>query len=212
MLTLLTPHGKTEALCRGCKRPSSALLTASECFVTGEYVLFGAHGHATVSSCHITETFYPLRQDYDRLRAGSYLLSLCDAAAQPEQDTLGMFTLLARSLFRLAYTERPVDTVVAGFLMHFAALNGYTPLLDTCARCGAPAPSARLFDTENGGVLCPVCSTSFVSAVPLRAGQQEWMKMVLKVGIDKYPPADEDPPVELLKKYVSMRMERTIKY
>ena len=43
MLTLLSPaYGRIEALCRGCKRPQSPLLSASEWFALGEYVLFPA--------------------------------------------------------------------------------------------------------------------------------------------------------------------------
>ncbi|MBO2516554.1 MAG: DNA repair protein RecO [Clostridiales bacterium] len=212
MLTLLTPLGKKDALCRGCKRPTSPLLNAAECFAMGEYVLYSGQGRATVTSCQLNETFYPLRGDYDRLRAGAYMLNLCDATAQEGEKCPEMFTLLARSLFRLAYTQRNIDVIVAGFLLHFAAVNGYMPRLGHCVSCGAEVTDPRLFDPENGGVLCPACSTSFTVAAPLRPGQKQWMEQVLRVGIDKYPAADEDPPVELLKKYIALRIERNIKY
>lgn len=212
MLTLLTPSGKKDVLCRGCKRPTSALLNAAECFAMGEYVLYSGKGRATVTSCQLTETFYPLRADYDRLRAGAYMLNLCDAVAQEGEKCPEMFTLLARSLFRLAYTDKDTDTVVAGFLLHFASVNGYMPRLDTCVNCGKQADDPRLFDMENGGVLCHDCSTSFTVAAPLRPGQKQWMENVLRVGIDKYPAAEQDPPTDLLKKYISLRIERNIRY
>ncbi len=213
MLTLLTPRGREEALCRGCKRPSSPLLSASECFVMGEYVLYTGKGISTVTSCQITESFYPLRENWDRLRAASCMLSLCETAAQPAQDTKDLFTLLARSLFRLAYKqEMGTDTVMAGFLLHFAVLNGYRPQLSVCARCGQPAEHARLFDTEDGGVLCEACARFPVSAFPLHEGQLEWMTGVMKAGIERYPDAEKDPPADLLIRYLSAKMEKKIIY
>lgn len=211
MLTLLTPGmGRVEALCRGCRRAKSPLMSASEWFAMGEYVIFMGKGHGTVSACNVTETFYPIREDYDKLRAATGMINLCEAVVQPGQESVHLFTLLARSLGRLCYTDRDPDVVLAGFLLHFAALNGYKPELDRCVQCGKDARDAHLFDPENGGVLCRACSNSFTVASPLRPGQAEWMRQVLVKGIDRYERADEDPPVELLKKYVSMRAEKKI--
>ena len=128
MLTLLSPAlGRVEALCRGCKRPQSPLLSASEWFTLGEYVLFTGKSRMTVSSCHVTETFYPLRSDYDRLRLATYLLSVAEAAAQPNERAVELFTLLARSLSRLAYTDRDTRAVAAAFLLHFSAIQPLLP-------------------------------------------------------------------------------------
>ena len=41
MLTLLSPRlGRVDLLSRGCRRPKSPLMPASELFVSGEFVLF----------------------------------------------------------------------------------------------------------------------------------------------------------------------------
>lgn len=96
MLTLLSPSmGRVEALCRGCKRPQSPLLAASEWFALGEYVLFAGKGHMTVTSCNLTESFFPLRTDYDRLKHATYLLSVAEAAAQPGERAVELFTVVA---------------------------------------------------------------------------------------------------------------------
>ena len=88
MLTLLPPSmGRVEAVCRGCKRPQSPLLAASEWFALGEYVLYAGKGRMNVSSCNVTESFYPLRTDYDRLKYATYILSVAEAAAQPPQGS-----------------------------------------------------------------------------------------------------------------------------
>ena len=124
MLTLLTPaHGRIDALCRGCKRPQSPLLSASEWFALGEYVLYTGKGRMTVTSCSLTEGFYPLRTHYECLQYATYLLSVAEAAAQPGEEAAQLFTLLARSLTRLAYSNRDARAVVAAFLALSAAIG-----------------------------------------------------------------------------------------
>ena len=39
-----------------------------------------------MTSVKLIETFYPLRNDYDRLTCGVWLLGLAEAAAEPEQE------------------------------------------------------------------------------------------------------------------------------
>lgn len=109
MLTLFSPTlGRIDALCRGCRRQKSPLMAASELFCTGEYVLYQARERTTVVSCQITDSYYPLRVDYERLSHGMYALELCSAAVQPAQENERLFLLLLKSLAYLCY-----DTVAA---------------------------------------------------------------------------------------------------
>ncbi|MBQ8535996.1 MAG: DNA repair protein RecO, partial [Clostridia bacterium] len=119
MLTLLTPdHGRMDVLARGCRRPRSPLLSASEMFCTGEYLLFTQRDRATLTSCTIHDSFYPLRLDFDRLSYGVYLMNLCEAAAQPEQPCPELFWLLIRFLSRLSYGETRHHALTSAFLLH----------------------------------------------------------------------------------------------
>ena len=214
MLTLLSPSlGRVEALCRGCKRPQSPLLAASEWFALGEYVLYTGKGHMTVTSCNLTESFYPLRTDYDRLKYATYLLSVAEAAAQPGERAVELFTLLARSLSRLAYGPRDKAAVAAAFLLHFAAISGYRPRLSHCVRCGRRVEDQeiRWMDTENGGLLCPGCADSLAAAQAVSPAQVHWMRDILSRGIDQTALPDADAPGALLAGYVEERLEKKIR-
>ncbi|MBR1584649.1 MAG: DNA repair protein RecO [Clostridia bacterium] len=214
MLTLLSPTmGRVEALCRGCKRPQSPLLSASEWFALGEYVLYTGKGRMTVTSCHVTETFYPLRTDYDRLKYATYLLAIAEAATQPNERAVELFTLLARSLSRLAYTGKDPRAVSAAFLLHFSAISGYRPRLSHCVRCGKPVPdeAIRLMDVENGGLLCSACAEGTTAAQSVSPGQVRWMRDVLQNGIDKTTLPDADAPGALLSDYVEPRLEKKLR-
>lgn len=215
MLTLLSPSlGRVEALCRGCKRPQSPLLSASEWFALGEYVLYAGKGRMIVTSCHVTETFYPLRTDYDRLKYATYMLSIAEAAAQPGDRAVELFTLLGRSLFRLAYSEKDAQAVTAAFLLHFSAISGYRPRLSHCVKCGRRMEDQeiRRMDIEDGGLVCPGCAQALTDAQPLTPAQARWMRDVLAVGIDKTALPPQDAPGPLLGAYVESRMEKPIRH
>ena len=214
MLTLLSPSmGRVEALCRGCKRPQSPLLAASEWFALGEYVLYAGKGHMTVTACDLTESFFPLRTDYEKLTYATYLLSIAEAAAQPGERAVELFTLLARSLSRLAYTEKDPQAVCAAFLLHFSAVSGYRPRLSHCVHCGKALGEGdvRLFDVENGGLVCPACGQALGGARRVMQAQVDWMRDVLARGIDQTDRPAADAPAALLSQYVESRLEKPIK-
>ena len=215
MLTLLTPlQGRVEALCRGCRRLGSPLLPASEFFTMGEYVLYTGKGRMTVTSFKLVENFYPLRMDWDRLRYASYLLSVAEAAAQPGERSLEHFTLLARSLSRLAYGDHAYKAVSAAYLLHFSSVSGYRPRLSHCVRCGKPMPddAMRVFDIENGGPVCSSCAEALDGLLPVRPEEILWMRDVLRIGIEKTSLPDADAPFFLLSRYAEARLEKAIRH
>ena len=104
MVTLLSPsRGRIDAIVRNCRKPKSHNLNAAEPFSLGDYMMIEAGGHMTVTSVHLIETFYPLRNDYARLTCGMWLLSLAEAVAEPEQEQQELFMLLLHTLSRLAF-------------------------------------------------------------------------------------------------------------
>ena len=213
MLTLLTPdHGRVDVLARGCRRPRSPLLSASEMFCTGEYLLFTQRDRATLTGCTIHDSFYPLRLDFDRLSYGVYLLNLCEAAAQPEQPCPELFWLLIRFLSRLSYDEPRYHSLAGAFLLHYADQLGYKPRLRHCVKCGRRLEDAEPvgWDEKAGGFLCRACLP--VYARPLPQGQPQWLRSALTGGPDAYLTLnDADAPFALLKNYVESRLDKPIK-
>ena len=159
MLTLLSPvRGLVEAAARGCRRPKSHLLSASEVFSLGDYELFEKGGRFTVTGFTPIESFYPLRTDYDRLTAGVWLLALCEAAAQPGEPAQALFMLLLHTLSRLTFSDQPRRGLLTGFLMHYALIGGFRPRLRHCVRCGREIGEEEdaSFDIREGGLCCQV--------------------------------------------------------
>ena len=84
MVTLFSPsRGRIDAVIRNCRKPKSHNLNAGELFALGDYMLYESGGHTTVTSVHLIETFYALRQDYDRLMA-----AVAEAEEEGNQQTV----------------------------------------------------------------------------------------------------------------------------
>ncbi len=214
MLTLLAPNlGRVEVLSRGCRRPRSPFMSASEVFCTGEYVLFSQHDKNILTSCTLHDSFYPLRLDYGLLACGAYLLNLCEAAAQPGEESGPLFWLLLRSLNRLAYGQEDRRGLVSGFLLHYAAVLGYKPRLHHCVHCGKKHEGGApvFFDCEAGGLACLQCPKT-EGSLPLTQGQAEWLQTVFKEGPESsaHLPGSE-APFDSLRCYVESRLEKPIK-
>ena len=157
MVTLLSPsRGRIDAIIRNCRKPKSHNLNAGELFALGDYMLHENGGHVTVTSVRLIETFYPLRSDYDRLTCGIWLLNLAEAVAEPEQEQQELFMLLLHTLSRLTFSDQEWKPLLAGFLLHFSACQGFKPRLNHCVFCGEKLKEEGpfFFDAEEGGVCC----------------------------------------------------------
>ena len=221
MLTLFSPTlGRIDALCRGCRRQKSPLVAAAELFCTGEYVLYQSRERTTVVSCAISDTFYPLRDDYERLSHGMYALELCAAAVQPAQENERLFLLLLRSLAHLSYGDVPARRVTAVFLIGMTSLLGFRPQVGRCARCGRPIAldglaeedTAAAFSGEAGGVLCLSCGAD--ADCRLTARDVRYLQDVMRRGLDSLGDGDAVCPDALfaaLRQMAECRLETPIR-
>ncbi len=209
MLTLFSPDlGRVDALCRGCRKPKSPLMSASELFTMGEYVLFENKGKKTVQSCAVIESFYPLRLDYERLKHANLMSSACLKAIQPEEPMGHLYILLARSLKRLAYEDTPAEAVSAAFLLHFVTINGFKPRLNHCTSCGkVMGEEGGYLLVEEDGICCLACGKAAPKRSFMPYTQLSWLRQVLTLGIDKAGELPVQVPLRLLKQYTEAKLE-----
>lgn len=159
MLTILTEQGSIAAAARGCRRPNSPLLSASELFVYGEFVLFEKQGKHSVNACDVRESFYPLRQDMDSFYAAAHMLEMANGLAEDGANCGELLKLLYYALTYTAYTDcHPIDMALV-FTAKSLAVMGYTPAITHCAACGEDLRGLpRMgFDPASGGAVCGGC-------------------------------------------------------
>lgn len=216
MLTLLTlEHGLIGAAARGCRRPNSPLITASEVFTYGEFVLSERAGRYTVTSCQVRESFYPLRQDVDRLAAAYHVLELINAGAEGANGE-GLLRLAYYALSYLAYTpQHPADAAICFTFKCLAAL-GYTPAITMCACCGEDMRGlGRMgFSPELGGAVCGGCMRS--ETLPVSPLALEAVRRMLLLGPEEVkkvalPPKARRELFEAAGRYAEYVLERRLK-
>ena len=166
----------------------------------------------TVTSVRLIETFYPLRKDYDRLTCAVWLLSLAEAAAEPEQEQRELFMLLLHTLSRLAFSDQSWQPLLSGFLLHFSACQGFKPRLNHCVLCGKRIEDPPFFfGAEEGGLCCSGCRRT-PGQVPLSPEQLRWMRHALTVGSASWVNSPEaEAPFALLRSYVEGKRGRRLK-
>ena len=161
MVTLFSPEcGRIDAIARGCRRPKSPLVNAVEPFTSGEFQLYERRDRFTLEQCQISESYFDLRSDYDRLRHGVYWLKLLDAAILPDTPAETLFIVTLRALAHLNWGELPPELVTFAFEMHFMTLNGFAPGTSACVKCGKPVDGDAKFDPYLGGVVCANCHSN----------------------------------------------------
>lgn len=208
MVTLFTPDmGRIDAIARGCRRPKSPLVNAVELFTSGEYQLYERRDRYALEQCQISEDYYALRTDYDRLRHGAYWLRLLDAAILPDTPARPLFIMTLRALAHLNWGDLPQELVTAAFEMHFMALNGFAPRMDACIRCGRPIDGDARFDAAQGGAVCLDCPSA---AARISNGARRIMMKCPRTPFDRFQLLDGHPDwpeaARHVRNYVNLKM------
>lgn len=209
MVTLFSPeHGRIDAIARGCRRPKSPLLNACEPFVSGDFQLYRRGERFAVEQCQISESFYPIRTDYERLQHGAYWLKLLDAALMPDVPLPNLFLTALRALAHLSYAELPLEMLTMAFEMHLMAQLGFAPRADSCARCGRAIDGDARFDAELGGCVCLSCPsgapriTNGARRILLKLPRTRYDQVKLLDGHPDWPEA-----ARLFRPYVDSRIQ-----
>ena len=210
MITLFTPeHGRIDAIVRGCKRPKSPLMNAAEPFCAGEYQLYHSRERYSVSQCQITDSFYDIREDYEKLTHGVYWLNLLDAAALPDMPAPTLFMIALRALAFLNYSELPPPLLTMAFEMHYMAQQGLRPMMHQCVICGRPVDGDARFDMERGGAVCLSCHSDApkishgARRIVMKLPGTKFDQVRLLDGNESWPEA-----ARLFRRYVRLKIDR----
>ncbi len=208
MITLFSPElGRVEAIARGCRRPKSPLVNAVEPFTSGEFQLFSHRERNSLEQCQISESYFELRSDYDKLRHGVYWLKLLDAAILPDTPAPDLFIITLRALAHLNYGELPPELVTFAFECHFMRLMGLSPRMDSCVRCGRPIDGDCRFDADLGGAICLSCTSP---APRLSNGARRILMKTPRTQFDKFQLLASRPEwpeaARFMRSWVNLRM------
>ena len=208
MVTIFSPEmGRLDAIARGCRRPKSPLVNAVEPFTSGEFQLYQHKERFSLEQCQISDSYFELRGDYDRLRHGVYWLRLLDTAILPDTPAPELFITTLRALAHLNYGELPPELVTFAFEAHFMRLMGLSPRMDVCMLCGRPVDGDARFDPELGGAVCLNCRSS---APKVSNGARRMLMKLPRTRFDQFQLLNDRPEwpeaARLLRSCVNLRM------
>lgn len=158
-LTIFTrKHGKVSAIANGARSPRSRLMACAHPFVYGEFTLSRGRDTWRLSQAQITDSFYSIREDLQKLGLGSYMLELTEAVTQENQTNNRLFDLLVENLSLIKNMETGYNILRVAFELRIFALSGIRPKLDGCVDCGTAYDEGPWgFAPEDGGLICPDC-------------------------------------------------------
>jgi DNA repair protein RecO (recombination protein O) len=157
IVSLMTQaHGKVRAVAKGVRKTKSKFGARLE--PTSHIALQCYRGREldVVTQVETVDAFRVLRERYVLLTHAVTMLEAVDQVAQEHEPNPALYRMLVGALRTLA--QRPSPVVTPAFLWKLLSLEGFHPMLDCCARCGADAGDAVAFDLAEGGLVCARCS------------------------------------------------------
>lgn len=182
ILTLYTrEHGKLRAVAKGIRRSTSRSAGHLEPFSLADVLLASGRELDVVSQADTVAAFRLVREDLARTSYAYYVAELTDALTEDRQENTALFELLSESLTALEEGVPP-RLVILGFQLRLLALLGFRPELVECVICRATIqPGTNRFSAHLGGVVCPSCGPSEVSARPLGSDALKLLRYLQRV-------------------------------
>jgi DNA repair protein RecO (recombination protein O) len=144
-------HGKVRAVAKGVRKTKSRFGARLEPTSHVALQLYQGRELDIVTQVESLDAFRGIRDDLDRIARASSMLEAVDQMVQEGGPNPPLYKMLIGALRALDAHNGPL--VLPAFFWKLLALEGYRPILDSCAECGATEDLVA-FDLDAGGVLC----------------------------------------------------------
>ena len=171
IVVLLTEHhGKVRAVAKGVRKTMSRFGARLEPMSHVRLLLAKGRELDIVSQAEAVESLAPMVIDLDHMTNGMAVLEAVDQMTLDREPAPHLYKMLVGVLRTIG--ERSGPLVVPAFYWKLLAVEGVSPQLDACVRCGE-TETLVAFDLDEGGVLCRACrSGSAVSPEALALMRQ----------------------------------------
>lgn len=160
VLNILTENGIVNVWARGARRPKSKLLASAQLFCLSDFVFYKSKSGYSINSSEVSESFFNLRTDIERLTYANYILELINDSIQEEQESSEVLKLLLNTLYYLCKPDRDPRLLTSIFELRLMCLIGFQPMIYECERCGREIldyDSCIYYDKNNSSIICGEC-------------------------------------------------------
>lgn len=162
MLTLFSrDYGKIDALARGCRKPTSSLLSSSDVLCCSEISFNVKDGRHYIIGAEPRTNFYDIRKNMKALMTSLLLVEIVERNIVHEEPNRSLFALLSGCLYALANGDS-YRKVLSFFTFKLFESQGERPPLSECVICGKP--SVNRINIKAGGAVCADCEGMDVDA------------------------------------------------
>ena len=145
--------GRVRAVAKGVRRTKSRFGARLEPFTHVDLMLHTGRSLDIITQAEVIRPYgAPLAGDYPRYTAGVAMLETAERFTPVEKEpALRQLLLLIGGLRALGDGEHDSGLVLDAFLLRSLAVAGYAPVLQECARCGAPESGAQGSGAQGSG-------------------------------------------------------------
>lgn len=215
ILTVFTrEHGKLRVIAKGVRKIRSRRAGHLEPFTHVAIQLAKSKDMPIVTQADTLESFSVLREDLDAIGSASYVVELLDKFTYQEGENVSIFSLLKRTLERLAAARVPTALVLRYFEMRLLDLSGFRPELFVCVVCGEKIVAEnQYFSAGQGGVVCPRSASGMSGLVPISVDALRFLRHFQRSSFSEAtrarPSQEADRDMEVvMQHYITYVLER----
>jgi DNA repair protein RecO (recombination protein O) len=181
IVTIFTQgHGKVRAVAKGIRKTTSKFGARLEPTSRVAVQCYRGRELDIVTQAETVDPYRALREHYALLTRAIPMLEAVDQVAQEREPNFPLYRMLTGALHTLAETRNPL--VTPAFFWKLLSLEGFHPMLDACARCGADDDELVAFDLDEGGTICRACARG--GGRPVTPEGLEMLRRVLGGGLN----------------------------
>ena len=159
IIRILTENsGIVSASAKGVKSMKSKLSAACSLFSYSDFLLTESNGKYIVTQAVLSDSFYGLSSNIERLSYATYIAELTAAVSPAPEDAQAIIPLLLNTFYLLANSKKDLRLIKCVFELRLLCALGYAPELDGCVECGS-SEDICFFSPQEGGIVCRDCGT-----------------------------------------------------
>ncbi|MDR1700649.1 MAG: DNA repair protein RecO [Lachnoclostridium sp.] len=159
IILLTKEYGKISAFAKGARKQNSPLLACLQPFTFGKFLVYRGKDSNRIIKVFVENYFTELRSDLNGIYYAYYFCEMADYFSVENVDGYEMLILLYQS-FR-GIMSPSIDNRLIRCIMELKmlTLNGESPRVFACAKCGADK-GLHYFVIKEQGVLCDLCGSA----------------------------------------------------
>ena len=168
LLTLLCgQRGKLTAKVHGCRNIKSKNMASCSLFCYGSFTLSEKNGRISVKETSLTESFFALRSDIERLALANYITEVLLKVTTEGNDESELLSLGLNSLYAICQEHKSLTLIKAVFELRALSILGFMPDLSGCAECHTETEENLWFDLQEGTLICADCRQIDLRQTPM---------------------------------------------